>query len=79
MNAGLPMPPQRGAAFDPFGGAGASLTMSSREIADLVEARHNDVVETIERQFAKGFYGKVVKLPGPIHRREAGVRPRSTT
>lgn len=31
----------------------APLTMSSREIADLVEARHNDVVETIERLFAK--------------------------
>lgn len=30
------------------------LTMSSREIAELVEARHNDVVETIERQFEKG-------------------------
>lgn len=30
-------------------------TMSSREIADLVEARHNDVVTTIERLFAKNL------------------------
>jgi len=31
------------------------LTMSSREIADLVEARHNDVVATIVRLFSKGL------------------------
>ena len=30
-------------------------TMSSREIAELVEARHNDVVATIERLYAKGL------------------------
>ncbi len=30
-------------------------TMSSREIADLVEARHNDVVGTIRRLFDKGL------------------------
>ena len=30
-------------------------TMSSREIAGLVEARHNDVVATIERLFEKGL------------------------
>ena len=30
-------------------------TMSSREIAELVEARHNDVVATIERLFEKGL------------------------
>lgn len=30
-------------------------TMSSREIAELVEARHNDVVVTIDRLFAKGL------------------------
>ena len=29
--------------------------MSSREIAELVEARHNDVVATIERLFSKGL------------------------
>ncbi|TEA80278.1 phage regulatory protein/antirepressor Ant [Allopusillimonas ginsengisoli] len=29
--------------------------MSSREIADLAEARHNDVVSTIERLFNKGL------------------------
>ena len=32
-----------------------ALTMSSREIADLVEARHNDVVATIERLFSKNL------------------------
>ncbi|WP_043007289.1 phage antirepressor KilAC domain-containing protein [Comamonas testosteroni] len=31
------------------------LTMSSREIADLVEARHNDVVATVLRLFSKGL------------------------
>lgn len=30
-------------------------TMSSREIAELVDARHNDVVSTIERLFGKGL------------------------
>ena len=32
-----------------------AVTMTSREIADLVEARHNDVVATIERLFGKGL------------------------
>ena len=30
-------------------------TMSTREIADLVEARHNDVTATVERLFGKGL------------------------
>jgi phage antirepressor YoqD-like protein len=29
--------------------------MSSREIADLVEARHNDVIATVDRLFSKGL------------------------
>jgi phage antirepressor YoqD-like protein len=33
----------------------SQLSMTSREIADLCEARHNDVVDTIERQFKKGL------------------------
>lgn len=33
----------------------AAQTMSSREIADLVEARHNDVIATIQRLFEKGL------------------------
>lgn len=46
-------------------------TMSSREIADLVEARHNDVVTTIERLFAKNLLRSSRKS-----RREAtGGRP----
>lgn len=32
-----------------------SLTMSSREIADLAAARHNDVLTTIDRLFDKGL------------------------
>ncbi len=49
----------------------ASLTMSSREIADLVDARHNDVVSTIERLFEKGLLRSSRKT-----RREAtGGRP----
>lgn len=46
-------------------------TMSSREIADLVEARHNDVVATIERLFSKNLLRSSRKT-----RREAtGGRP----
>jgi phage antirepressor YoqD-like protein len=45
--------------------------MSSREIADLVEARHNDVIATIERLFSKGLLRSARKS-----RREAtGGRP----
>lgn len=48
-----------------------TVTMSSREIADLVEARHNDVVATIERLFEKGLLRSSRKT-----RREAtGGRP----
>ena len=47
------------------------ITMSSREIADLVEARHNDVVATIDRLFEKGLLRSSRKS-----RREAtGGRP----
>jgi phage regulator Rha-like protein len=46
-------------------------TMSSREIADLVEARHNDVIATIERLFTKGLLRSARKT-----RKEAtGGRP----
>lgn len=37
--------------------ANAAVTMSSREIAQLVEARHSDVVRSIERLMAKGVIG----------------------
>lgn len=43
------------------------LTMSSREIADLVEARHNDVVATIERQFERGVLRESRKTPRPYY------------
>ena len=35
--------------------SGSAATMSSREIARLVDARHNDVVATIERLHGKGL------------------------
>jgi phage antirepressor YoqD-like protein len=49
-------------------------TMSSREIAELCEARHNDVIATIERLFAKGVLResrKTLRLYQP----EGGGRP----
>ncbi|NWA25488.1 phage antirepressor KilAC domain-containing protein [Pseudomonas gingeri] len=45
--------------------------MSSREIADLVEARHNDVVSTIERLFRKGLLRSTRKT----RRESTGGRP----
>ena len=50
---------------------GQQLTMSSREIADLVEARHNDVISTIERLFAKGL----LRSSRKTRREETGGRP----
>lgn len=50
---------------------GKALTMSSREIADLVEARHNDVVATIERLFSKGL----LRSSRKTRREETGGRP----
>lgn len=50
---------------------GQPLTMSSREIAELVEARHNDVVATIERLFNKGL----LRSSRKTRREETGGRP----
>ena len=47
------------------------LTMTSREIADLVEARHNDVTATIERLFSKGL----LRSSRKTRREETGGRP----
>ena len=49
----------------------AALTMTSREIAELVEARHNDVVATIERLFSKGL----LRSSRKTRREETGGRP----
>lgn len=46
-------------------------TMSSREIAELVEARHNDVVATIERLFQKGL----LRSSRKTRREDTGGRP----
>ncbi|THJ36231.1 phage regulatory protein/antirepressor Ant [Lampropedia aestuarii] len=45
--------------------------MSSREIAELVEARHNDVVATIERLFEKGL----LRSSRKTRREDTGGRP----
>ena len=50
---------------------GAPITMTSREIADLVEARHNDVVATIERLFSKGL----LRSSRKTRREDTGGRP----
>ncbi|SDI06764.1 Rha family transcriptional regulator [Pseudomonas panipatensis] len=50
---------------------GQAATMSSREIADLVEARHNDVVATIERLFDKGL----LRSSRKTRRESTGGRP----
>ncbi|VUZ24113.1 Uncharacterised protein [uncultured Comamonas sp.] len=49
----------------------AVMTMTSREIADLVEARHNDVVATIERLFSKGL----LRSSRKTRREDTGGRP----
>lgn len=49
-------------------------TMSSREIADLCETRHNQVVETIQRLFDKGVLRESRKTTR-THRPEGGGRP----
>nr|WP_103446222.1 Rha family transcriptional regulator [Pseudomonas putida] len=62
----LPRPAPQNESHD-----SVARTMSSREIAELVEARHNDVVTTIERLFAKNLLRSSRKS-----RREAtGGRP----
>ncbi len=50
---------------------GQAATMTSREIADLVEARHNDVVTTIERLFDKGL----LRSSRKTRRESTGGRP----
>ena len=51
--------------------ADTPLTMSSREIAELVEARHNDVIATIERLFGKGL----LRSSRKTRRESTGGRP----
>lgn len=52
-------------------GGASAITMTSREIADLVEARHNDVVATIERLFHKGL----LRSSRKTRREDTGGRP----
>ena len=53
---------------------GSVQTMSSREIADLCEARHNDVVATIARLFDQGVLRDSRKTTREV-RPEGGGRP----
>jgi phage antirepressor YoqD-like protein len=62
-----------GKSVSPFG-AGSEPTMSSREIADLCGARHNDVVETILRLFEKGVLRESRNTPRS-HQPPGGGRP----
>lgn len=57
-----------------MGGAGEPLTMSSREIADLCETRHNQVVETVQRLFASGVLRESRKTTRRVQP-EGGGRP----
>ncbi|MBE7619301.1 DNA-binding protein [Komagataeibacter sp. FXV2] len=58
----------------PDAGDAASLTMSSREIADICNTRHNQVVETIERLFKNGVLRESRKTTR-AYRPAAGGRP----
>lgn len=51
-----------------------ALTMTSREIAELCNSRHNDVVESIERLFQKGVLRGSRNTPRPFQA-PAGGRP----
>lgn len=57
-----------------FGENGQSQTMSSREIAELCEARHNDVVATIVRLFDQGVLRESRKTTRPLSP-QGGGRP----
>ena len=52
----------------------ASATMSSRDIADICEARHNDVIETIERLINKEVL-RIGRNTARLHVPEGGGRP----
>jgi len=54
-------------------GAGAA-TMSSREIADICEARHNDVIATIERLINDGVL-RLGRNTARVHQADGGGRP----
>lgn len=56
-------------------GGNANLTMSSEEIADVCGARHNDVVETIERLFGKGVLRESRKTTRRV-KPKGGGRPK---
>lgn len=54
---------------------GDTLTMTSREIADLVGARHNDLIATIERQIDGGVLRVSRETRRPLKMGEKGGRP----
>ena len=52
----------------------AEATMSSREIADICEARHNDVIATIERLINEGVL-RLGRNTARAHQADGGGRP----
>jgi len=52
----------------------AATTMSSREIADICEARHNDVIATIERLINEGVL-RLGRNTARAHQADGGGRP----
>lgn len=54
--------------------SGTDVTMSSREIAEICEARHNDVVATIERLINEGVL-RLSRNTARLHTPDAGGRP----
>jgi len=53
---------------------GAEATMSSREIAEICEARHNDVIATIERLINDGVL-RLGRNTARAHQADGGGRP----
>jgi len=53
---------------------GAEATMSSREIAEICEARHNDVIATIERLINEGVL-RLGRNTARAHQADGGGRP----
>ncbi len=72
QNANQPNPPLiEGVGSESLSIDSAAKTMSSREVAEIVEARHNDVLATIERLFSKGL----LRSSRKTRRESTGGRP----
>src|SRR4051812_14016469 len=74
MQNALSLSPDRESASVPNEISNQNPTMSSREIAELCGARHNDVATTIERLFGTGVLRESRKTPRE-YRPDGGGRP----